>query len=81
MNKEKQHLTNLQKEIDQKQKELKRLRDEYETVFSDISKSWWKQMNTSFPNLQPCNIGYIKGRPVAFDYAGFFEPSGSSCNS
>lgn len=32
-------------------------------------------------DLQPCNIGYIKDRPVAFDYAGFFEPSGSSCNS
>lgn len=67
MNKEKQHLTNLQKEIDQKQKELKRLRDEYETVFSDISKSWWKQMNTSFPNLQPCNIGEYVGVDVVYE--------------
>lgn len=67
MNKEKQHLANLQKEIDQKQKELKRLRDEYETVFSDISKSWWKQVNTFFPNLQPCNIGEYVGVDVVYE--------------
>lgn len=29
-------------------------------------------------DLHSTNIGYIKGRPVVFDYAGFFEPS-SSC--
>lgn len=31
-------------------------------------------------DLHTSNIGYIKGRPVVLDYAGFFEPSGSSCN-
>ena len=32
-------------------------------------------------DLHETNIGYIKDRPVVFDYAGFFEPSNSDCNS
>ena len=39
MNKEKQHLVDLQSKIDQKSKELKQLRKEYETYFSAICKS------------------------------------------
>ena len=68
MNKEKQNLVNLQSKIDQKKKELKQLKKEYETAFSAISKSWKEQVSSAFPNLQPCNIGeeYV-GVDVVFD--------------
>ena len=31
-------------------------------------------------DLHDSNIGYKKGRPIVFDYAGFFEPSKDYCN-
>ena len=68
MNKEKQNLVNLQSKIDQKKKELKQLKKEYETAFSAIRKSWKEQVSSTFPYLQPCNIGeeYV-GVDVVFD--------------
>ena len=67
MNKEKQHLVDLQSKIDQKSKELKQLRKEYETYFSAICKSWREQTNTMFPNLQPCNIGEYVGVDIIYE--------------
>lgn len=67
MNKEKQHLVELQSKIDQKSKELQQLRKEYETYFSAICKSWQEQTNSMFPNLQPCNIGEYVGVDVIYE--------------
>lgn len=47
--------------------------DTYDKFLSFINEYGVNDLHTS-------NIGYIKGRPVVLDYAGFFEPSGSYCN-
>lgn len=67
MNKEKQNLVNLLSKIDQKQKELKQLKKEYKTAFSAISKSWKEQVSSTYPNLQPCNIGESVGLDVVYE--------------
>ena len=67
MNKEKQNMVNLLSKIDQKQNELKQLKKEYKTAFSAISKSWKEQVSSTYPNLQPCNIGESVGLDVVYE--------------
>jgi len=79
MNKEKQNLVNLLSKIDQKQKELKQLKKEYKAAFSAISKSWKEQVSSTYPNLQPCDIGEYVGVNIVFDgktYSVFISDSG-----
>lgn len=67
MNKKKQNLVNLLSKIDQKQKELKQLKKEYNAAFSALSESWKKQVSSTYPNLHPCDIDEYVGVDIVYE--------------
>ena len=60
----KQKLVGLLEKIDQKQKELKKLRADYKKAFNTIALSWKEEVSTLFPQLKPCNIDEYVGVDV-----------------
>ena len=60
----KQKLVELLEKIDQKQKELKKLKEDYKKAINAIALSWKEEVNTLFPQLKPCNIGEYVGVDV-----------------
>ena len=63
----KEKLANLLKKIEQKKKELKQLKKEYETTFDAVAASWREKTKAMFPQLETCNIGEYVGVDVAIN--------------
>ena len=63
----KEKLADLLKQIEQKKKELKELKKEYETAFDAVAASWRKETKAMFPQLEACNIGEYVGVDVAIN--------------
>ena len=63
----KEKLVNLLKQIDQKKKELKQLKKEYETAFDAVAASWREETKAMFPQFETCNIGEYVGVDVAIN--------------
>ena len=61
----KEKLANLLKQIEQKKKELKQLKKEYETTFDAVAAEWREETKAMFPQLETCNIGEYVGVDVA----------------
>ena len=61
----KEKLANLLKKIEQKKKELKQLKKEYETAFDAVAAKWREETKAMFPQLETCNIGEYVGVDVA----------------
>ena len=52
----KEKLADLLKQIEQKKKELKQLKKEYETTFDAVAAEWREETKAMFPQLETCNI-------------------------
>lgn len=63
----KEKLLDLLKQIEQKKKELKQLKKEYETAFDAVAASWREETKAMFPQLETCNIGEYVGVDVAIN--------------
>ena len=63
----KQKLVELLEKIDHKQKELKKLKEDYKKAFNAVALSWKEEVNTLFPQLKPCNIGEYVGVDVTIN--------------
>lgn len=63
--KTKEKLADLLKQIEQKKKELKQLKKEYETAFDAVAAKWREETKAMFPQLETCNIGEYVGVDVA----------------
>ena len=61
----KEKLADLLKQIEQKKKELKQLKKEYETAFDAVAAKWREDTKAMFPQLETCNIGEYVGVDVA----------------
>ena len=57
----KEALVGLLEKIDQKKKELKQLRKDWQNAFSVIESCWKEDISTRYPHLKPCNIGEYVG--------------------
>ena len=63
----KEKLADLLKQIEQKKKELKQLKKEYETAFDAVAASWREKTKAMFPQLETCNIGEYVGVDVTIN--------------
>ena len=63
----KEKLANLLKQIEQKKKELKQLKKEYETTFDAVAAEWREETKAMFPQLETCNIGEYVGVDVTIN--------------
>lgn len=63
----KEKLANLLKKIEQKKKELKQLKKEYETTFDAVAASWREKTKAMFPQLKTCNIGEYVGVDITIN--------------
>ena len=63
----KEKLANLLKKIEQKKKELKQLKKEYETTFDAVAASWREKTKAMFPQLETCNIGEYVGVDITIN--------------
>lgn len=60
----KEKLADLLKQIEQKKKELKKLKKEYETAFDAVAAELREETKAMFPQLETCNIGEYVGVDV-----------------
>ena len=63
----KEKLADLLKQIDQKKKELKKLKKEYETAFDAVAASWREETKALFPQLETCSIGEYVGVDITIN--------------
>lgn len=63
----KEKLADLLKQIEQKKKELKQLKKEYETAFDAVAASWREETKALFPQLETCNIGEYVGVDITIN--------------
>ena len=63
----KEKLADLLMQIEQKKKELKQLKKEYETTFDAVAAEWREETKAMFPQLETCNIGEYVGVDVTIN--------------